>query len=117
MSHVTGGINVNQKSNAGDDEDHHAGQRIDLKTPVGDEFGNSSVEHVIGAGGNPLEQNLAGDAFTGRLGDELKESAYGKDKGKENAAGAKPADDVIAKAPTVEKHHGRCGQREKRNQP
>ncbi len=55
VRHIAGGVNMNQESDAGDDENHHAGQRIDLKSPVGDEFRQPAVEHVIRNGGNPLE--------------------------------------------------------------
>ena len=55
VRHVAGGVNVNQKSDAGDDENHYARERIDLESPVCDKFANPAVEHVIRNGGNPLE--------------------------------------------------------------
>ncbi len=51
VSHVAGGIDVNQEADAGDDENHHGGKRVELETPVSDEIREATVEHVEGHGG------------------------------------------------------------------
>ena len=87
VRHVAGGIDVNQKSDAGDDENHHRGKRVELKSPVGDEVREAAVEHVIRHGGKPFEQHIDRDAIILRAARAAaRNSADGKNERDENAA-------------------------------
>ena len=63
MRHVAGGIDVDQETDAGDDENHHGGERVEQEAPVGDEIREAAVEHVERHGGEPFEEDVDRDAI------------------------------------------------------
>ena len=92
VRHVAGGVNVNQEADAGDDEDHNGGERVELEAPVGDEIREAAVEHVERNGGEPFEEDVDRDAIVLREREELQETSGRENKGDENAANAEGVD-------------------------
>src|ERR1700687_5073450 len=61
VRHVADGVNVNQKADAGDYQNHHRAERVQQKSPVGGEGGQAAVSHVERQSGQPSELNYLMD--------------------------------------------------------
>ncbi len=69
VRHIADGVDVNQEADAGDDEDHDAGKRIEKESPIGHEANGVATGHLHRARSQPFEHDLLGDAMLGSDGE------------------------------------------------
>ena len=117
VRHVAGRIHVNQESDAGDDEQHHAVSGS-IRTPHGTwKSHHASGIRVHDSGGNPVKQVVADQAFRDGPRNELPDRAKGIAHRQKNAADANDIHRRIREPAPDEQHQRRARQGKQRDQP
>jgi hypothetical protein len=117
MAHIADGIDVDEETNAGDHENHDAGERVEEITPVGKE-GDRTAHGWDCTRGYPFEIDPLKHSMAGVIGEiEDRGRADGVKKGKEDATYAKEADRALGEKSAEEEHQRRTDQRKERDKP
>ena len=103
VAHVADGVDVDEESDAGNDQNHDAGKRIEQIAPIGDERDETS-DGRNRAGADPFKENLLKDTMGWIESEKRKGSTCGVDEGKENTADAEEVDRIFGKETAEEKH-------------
>src|SRR5258708_5540289 len=95
---------MDEESDEGDDDDHHAGERIEEITPVGGEI-HKARGSGHGAGRDPLKKNLLIDSrlICGKR-EEFKDGASGVQEGEKHATDTKEIHGVFLQTAPQKKH-------------
>jgi hypothetical protein len=116
MGHIADGIDVDEESYAGDDEDHDAGERVQEITPIRDKW-NENAGRWNRTRGDPFEKNLLKNALVGIERQESENGAGSMKEGEENAADTEKVDRRLRKQAADEKHERRGNKWKERNEP
>ena len=108
---------MDQEADAGDDENHHAGKRIEQEAPVGNKIRKTPAGHLHRAGRHHSKQDQLDDALVWRYGKNCRTAPSCVNERQAHAADAENTDAGFGSARANKKHQRRGGQREKRNQP
>jgi len=71
---------MNQEADSGHDENHHAGERVEKKSPVRHESHEVPARHLHRARRQPFEQNLLGHTMLRIRGQQLKNRPHRANK-------------------------------------
>jgi hypothetical protein len=107
---------MDEEADAGDDENHHARQRIEQIAPIGEERDGTADGGNL-ARGDPFEQNLLKDALAWIEAEKSQSGARGVKKGKKHAAYTEEVDRLFRKEAANEEHERGGNQRKERDEP
>ena len=115
VGHVADGVNVDQKSDSRDDQDHYGRERVEQESPVGLEVRRLAVGHVEEAAGQPGVE----DRFKAmlRLRGQLQDGHQREEERDSDHARTENAHRSIRESLPEQEHQERSGRRKERDHP